>query len=390
MKAIKRIAMIIGCLVLIVGQASADQSVYLTPEDGMPSREEIVSIAKTFFAQKCGTVEAAFDGIAFDDVYYGYLGYGIVDNPSKTPVWLVSFSMPGIHPLHTTYLSKQGEVLYWASHGTEHWIDEPDILETAISAEPLDTDATAETIIRYIDGILREMEELTPEEISALTYEPHFIYEKHLDNGHTPFWIVDVFRQKEHLYRILYTYDGVFRSMVKPGEDFYQYDSHVPLFSDVYPLIGTEWYDFPYLSVEKQYQEAERLRPLMEDWIEKYPYYLNNPGIPYDITLRNHYALPDAQSIPQEDAISIAKSQGNTLGLTHMENRDTIVCYLKDEDGQPFWRIAVCRAIGLDIEFYRKDSSSDIMYVVKINAYTGDLLDMMEIDHDTPDYAWRY
>ncbi len=356
----------------------------------MPDREEIISIVKTFFAQKCGMVEADFDDIAFESVYYGYLGYGIVDDAGHTPVWLVGFSMPCPCQLHTAYLSKHGEVLYWASHGTEHWINEPDILETAIPAEPLDTDAAAETIISFIKDRLLHIEGLSSDELALLTFEPHFIYENHLDHGHTPFWVVDVLEQDELRCRALYEYDGAYRSLVKPGQDFHTYLSHVPLFNDVYPLIDAEWYELSNLPVEKKYQEAERLRPLMEAWIEKYPYYLNDPREAYDITIRNHYALPDAQAISQEEAISIAKSQGEALGLTHMEERGTIVCYLKDEEGQPFWRIAVCRALGLDIELYRKDSSSGTMYVVKIDAYTGNVLDVMEIDFDTPDYAWRY
>ncbi len=390
MKIIKRIIIMVCCLTIMAAQALADQDIYLTPEEGMPDREEIISIVKTFFAQKCGMVEADFDDIAFESVYYGYLGYGIVDDAGHTPVWLVGFSMPCPYQLHTAYLSKQGEVLYWASHGTEHWIDEPDILETAIPAEPLDTDATAETIISYIDGMLRETEEFASEELATFRYEPHFIYEKHLDHGHTPFWVVDVLEQGELRYRALYDYDGTYRSIVKPGQDFHTYLSHVPLFNDVYPLIGEEWHRFPYLSVEKKYQEAERLRPLMEAWIEKYPHYLNDPHTEYDITIRNHYALPDAQAISQEEAISIAKSYGEARGLTHMDKRETIVCYLKDEDGQPFWRIAVSWVLGLDIELHRKDSSLDTRYVVKIDAYTGDVLDVMEIDFDTPGYAWRY
>lgn len=217
------------------------------------------------------------------------------------------------------------------------------------------------------------------------------IYEHHLDNGYTPFYLVDVYQQETLFLRALYTYDGACLSIVKPGEDFAQYSSPDPVFSDAYPLSQEQWLRLPYLSVEEKYQEAEKMRPFVEAWIERYPYYLNNPGNEFDMTLRNHYAVPDAQSISQEEAIATARTLGEEFGIStqSMDDREVIVHYLLDDDHQPFWRITICRAAA-DKKALREDDSLNKMYAVKIDAYTGNVLDLYQVSHDTPDYQWRY
>ena len=137
------------------------------------------------------------------------------------------------------------------------------------------------------------------------------IYEHHLDNGYTPFYLVDVYQQETLFLRVLYTYDGACLSIVKPGEDFAQYSSPDPVFSDAYPLSQEQWLRLPYLSVEEKY------------------------------------------------------------------------------DHQPFWRITICRAAA-DKKALREDDSLNKMYAVKIDAYTGNVLDLYQVSHDTPDYEWRY
>ena len=140
-----------------VSHSIADRDIYLQPESGMPNREQIVENVKEFFSIKCGVPYSELNSISFDEVYYGTLGYGIIENGGNMPVWAVTFSMPQCgRYFHAAYLDKEGNVLYWASHGTEHWIDEPDILATAVLASHLGNDADEEAIIESVKEKLIE------------------------------------------------------------------------------------------------------------------------------------------------------------------------------------------------------------------------------------------
>ncbi len=374
-----------------VTYSTADQDVYLQPEAGMPNRGQIIETVKEFFSMKCNIPYSEFNSISFDEVYYGLLGYGIIENSDNMPVWSVVFSMPQCRrPFHAAYLDKEGNVLYWASHGTEHWIDEPDILATAVQASHLGNDADEETIIASVKERLIEKGS-SLEEISSFSYSAHFIYEKHLDDGHTPYWLTDVYRQDVLLYRALYAYNGTYISLITPVEDFSSYTSPDPLFEDVYPDIREKCHDFPSYSVSKKNQVAAEIRPLVQGWMAEYPYYINNPGDEYYISIVNHYSLPDRQAISETKAVEIAKELKNTFSIDNkfMEKRSIFSCYLLDDENKPFWRITIGQA-QVSYDLYRENQNLWNQYVVKIDAYSGYVLDSYSVTYDTPDYMWKF
>ena len=374
-----------------VSHSIADRDIYLQPESGMPNREQIVENVKEFFSVRCGVPYSEFNSISFDEVYYGTLGYGIIENGGNMPVWEVTFSMPQCgRYFHVAYLDKEGNVLYWASHGTEHWIDEPDILATAVLASHLGNDADEEAIIASVKEKLIEKGS-SLEEISSYSYSAHFIYEKHLDDGHTPYWLTDVYGQDVLLYRALYAYNGTYVSLITPAEDFSSYTSPDPLFGDVYPDIREKCHDFPSYSVSKKNQVAAEIRPFVQAWMVEYPYYINNPGDEYYISIVNHYSLPDKQAISENEAVKIAKGLKENFSIDnkYMNKRSVISCYLLDDEDKPFWRITIGPA-KVSNDLYRENPNLWNQYVVKIDAYSGDVLDLYSVTYDTSDSLWKY
>ena len=72
-----------------------------------------------------------------------------------------------------------------------------------------------------------------------------------------------------------------------------------------------------------------------------------------------------------------------------MEKRSIFSCYLLDDENKPFWRITIGQA-QVSYDLYRENPNLWNQYVVKIDAYSGSVLDSYSVTYDTPDYMWKF
>ena len=136
---------------------------------------------------------------------------------------------------------------------------------------------------------------------------------------------------------------------------------------------------------------AAEIRPFVQAWMVEYPYYINNPGDEYYISIVNHYSLPNKQAISENEAVKIAKGLQENFSIDnkYMNKRSIISCYLLDDEDKPFWRITIGPA-KVSNDLYRENPNLWNQYVVKIDAYSGDVFDSYSVAYDTSDYLWKY
>lgn len=398
MRIINRWLVTVFLLFMFTASAIADRDVYLPiPENGQ-SQENIEKIVINFFAERCNfpleDVKKAFNERKEPECFrFGLFGYGYIHEPENTPVWDVSFQLHGSD--HLVLLNPEGEILFWQSHGTEHYPNEPDILESAIPAIPLETDANEELILADVKENLKAFGNYSEKEIEQFIYQTHFVYEKHFNSGEIPVWLTYVYDGERLLCKQANGYDGSLMCMSAPNADFGEYRTALPCFEDVMDFEYSPWY-MDAMTVEEKAVQAEIWRPAVEQWMRDYPYSANTMGLPYDVTIRQIYGVPDGKSITQEEAEQIAKEYASQLGISDRfkEKRPCYADYFMTDPENPIWKIIVDTPRDISIEEKKKcigvDESIFKSYVVEIHAYTGEVSYSTVVGSDTPDYIWKY
>ena len=175
----------------------------------------------------------------------------------------------------------------------------------------------------------------------------------------------------------LVPYEQVFRENRTPGEDFWAGTfegaaavEEMGLFYDVIECT---------LSHEEKAEITARWRTLVEKWMAEHPYYLNNPGIEYIVTIERVYGVPDDKAIPQEQAEILAGMALTLhLGDAYLPNRDVRVDYLVNDPAHPVWVFRFGRIDGLSREESKaltiNHPEVTSMYNVTMDAYTGEVL----------------
>ena len=179
----------------------------------------------------------------------------------------------------------------------------------------------------------------------------------------------------------LVPYEQVFRENRTPGEEFWAatfegetYFEEHNLFHDVIECT---------LSHEEKAEITARWRTLVEKWMEEHPYYLNNPGMEYIVTIERVYGVPDEKAIPQSEAEKLAGAAlTEHLGNAYLPNRDVRVDYLINDPEHPVWVFRFGRINGLSREEYKHLTmtapEATSMFNVTLDARTGEVLGIEE------------
>ena len=133
------------------------------------------------------------------------------------------------------------------------------------------------------------------------------------------------------------------------------------------------------LSHEEKAEITARWRVLVEAWMAEHPYYLNNPGMEYIVTIERVYGVPDDKAIPESEAQILAEIALNThLGDAYLSKRDVRVDYLINDPEHPVWVFRFGRIKGLSREESKQLTINHpevtSMYNVTVDARNGEVL----------------
>lgn len=382
----KKLFCLILALATLSSQAFADGYVNVKPGKNDLTKAQVKELAVAFFAEKCGVKEAVLRKADWLIQY----GHSTVEKPEDA-IWTVyTKAIKGHSGVHAMELTGPGGLIKWSAHNGEYDKAYPELLDYARPVMPLATDVQADEVI----ALVREemVKQGFVKDASALMITPTFVYDEHFNIGFIPVWLVRIDSKTDGSWKAavshkgdmlsLVPYEQVFRENQTPGEEFWgttfrdgqAYHEARSLFYDVIQCT---------LSHEEKAEVTARWRTLVEKWMAEHPYYLNNPGDEYIVTIERIYGVPDEKAIPQSEAEVLAGMALTLhLGDAYLPNRDVRVDYLVNDPERPVWVFRFGRIDGLSREAYKHLTmtapKTTSMFNVTLDARTGDVLDIEE------------
>lgn len=259
----------------------------------------------------------------------------------------------------------------------------PDILQNAVLAEPLPTDIQEEEVLSAAQEWLVEDQLCTAQQAASLEYQAFFLYHEQFNQGTIPVWIVYMLNEGAVVWKAAYGYNGYPMSLVPYEQDFECFQLPNENFWDnTYPGWDrwTELQAFAALfegtlSFEQRVQTAERWKSYVEQWIKDHPYYMNQPGFEYTITMEETYGIPDENALSEQEAIKLAKAEVIRMGADAdtVDTRTVKADYFVTDPQNPVWALwfSSVRAKGMSVEEKRSDITNTSSFQVKIHAYSG-------------------
>lgn len=377
----KKLLCLILALTALSSHAFADGYVNVKPGKGDLTKAQVKEFAVAFFAEKCGVEESVLRKAD----WLIQFGHSTVEK-SEDAIWTVyTKNIKGHSGVHAMELTGPGELIKWSGHIGEYEKADPGLLDYATPVTPLPTDVQEDTVI----ALVREemVKQGFVKDASALTITPTFAYDEHFNIGFIPVWLVQIDGAADGSWKAavshkgdmlsLVPYEQEFRENRTPGEDFWgttfegrAVTEEMGLFYDVIECT---------LSHEEKAEITARWRTLVEKWIEEHPYYLNNPGMEYIVTIERVYGVPDEKAIPQSDGEKLAGAAlTEHLGNAYLSNRDVRVDYLVNDPEHPVWVFRFGRIDGLSREESKaltiNHPEVTSMYNVTVDAYAGEVL----------------
>ena len=379
----KRLLCFVLMLAALSAHAFADGWVEVKPGKDDLTKAQVKEFVVKFFAEKCGVEESVLRKAEWT-IQYGHSTVLTAEDAH----WVVdTYKIKGHSDLHYIYLTGPGELIKWGAHNVgEYDKAYPDLLDYATPVAPLPTDVQEDTVIALVR---EEMEKLRfVKDASALTITPTFAYDEHFNiSGDIPVWLVLIEDEQGSRWKAavshkgdmlsLVPYEQVFRENRTPGEDFWAGTfegaaavEEMRLFYDVIECT---------LSHEEKAEITARWRTLVEKWMAEHPYYLNNPGIEYIVTIERVYGVPDEKAIPQSAGEKLAGDALTAhLGDAYLSKRGVRVDYLVNDPEHPVWVFRFGRIDGLSREESKaltiNHPEVTSMYNVTVDAHTGEVL----------------
>ena len=382
----KKLLCLMLMLVGLTGMAHADGWVEVKPGKDDLTKAQVKEFVVKFFAEKCGVEESVLRKAEWT-IQYGHSTVLTAEDAH----WVVDTNkIKGHSGLHYIYLTGPGELIKWGAHNVgEYDKAYPELLDYAAPVDPLPTDVQADAVI----ALTREemVKQGFVKDASALTITPTFAYDEHFNSGDIPVWLVLIEDGQGSRWKAavshkgdmlsLVPYEQVFRENRTPGEDFWAGTfegvaavEEMRLFYDVIECT---------LSHEEKAEITARWRTMVEKWIAEHPYYLNNPGMEYIVTIERVYGVPDEKAIPQSEAEKLAGAAlTEHLGNAYLPNRDVRVDYLVNDPEHPVWVFRFGRINGLSREEYKHLTmtapETTSLFNVTLDARTGEVLGIEE------------
>lgn len=378
----KKLFCLMLMLMTLACAAHADGWVEVKPGEGDLTKAQVEEYAVKFFAEKCGVEESVLREAEWIIQY----GHSTVET-AENAYWSVYVRrIKGCSGAHGMELTGPGEMIMWSGHIGEYDKADPGLLDYATPVTPLPTDVQEEAVIALVR---EEMAKLG--HTGELTITPTFAYDEHFNIGYIPVWLVLIEDGQGSQWKAAVSHKGDMLSLVPyaqefrenrtPNEDFWGTTFPGDAYSEEHSLL-TAIRECT-LSHEEKAEVTARWRPLVEKWIEEHPYYLNNPGEEYEVTLVNIYGVPDDKAIPQSEAEKLA---GVALteylsGDGYLEERVIRTDYFVTDPERPVWRVYLGRPNALDTDtrraLNRKNSEITDYFYITLDARTGEVLQLV-------------
>lgn len=258
-----------------------------------------------------------------------------------------------------------------------------DILQNAIFADPLPGDMQKDEAISTAEKWVIDQKLCSPQQAATLEYQAFFLYHEQFNQGVIPVWIVYILNEGVVKWKAAYGYNGYPMSLVPYHQDFECYQLPNENFWDnTYPGWDrwTELQAFAALfegtlSFEQRVQTAERWKPYVEQWIKDHPYYMNQPGFEYTITMEEKLGIPDENSLSEQEALDLAQAEVVRMGADAgtVDTRIVKTNYFATDPQNPVWVLwfSSVRAKGMSVEEKRSDITNVSSFEVEIHAYSG-------------------
>lgn len=379
----KKLLCLMLMLLTLSCAAHADGWVEVKPGKNDLTKAQVKEFAVKFFAEKCGVEEGVLRKADWT-IQYGHSTVATAEDAH----WVVDTNkIKGHSGLHYIYLTGPGEMIKWGAHNVGEYDKAfPELLDYATPVDPLPTDVQEEAVI----ALTREemVKQGFVKDASALSITPTFAYDEHFNTGGTiPVWLVLIEDGQGGRWKAavshkgdmlsLVPYEQAFRENRTPGEDFWggtfegvQSVEEMGLFYDVIECT---------LSHEEKAEVTARWRTLVEKWMAEHPYYLNNPGMEYIVTIERVYGVPDDKAIPEDEAVKLAGAALTThLGNAYLPDRDVRVDYLVTDPERPVWVIRFGRPKqnGNFRQIIKENPDAASLFNVSLDARTGEVLNI--------------
>ncbi len=377
----RKIFAILLMLCLPFQLALADTFVAETPNADF-TEQQARDFATAFFCEKCGLEEEILQAAEWTMTF----GHSSVE-PAEKSRWTISikYECHGRMHTHYLYLTPAGEVLEWSAHGAVYAVANPELLDSATLAEPLPTDIQKEAAVQLV------LEELARNGVSINApsdIEASFAFSQHFNGGHIPVWLMQVSNASGEAWKAAVSHKGELLSLVPMQQDFLCFTTPEEQFWSVtFPgetYIEEQQHLIDVLecriSIEERAAHTARWRKLVEAWMAEHPYYLNNPGIEYDVTVKSVYGVPDGSVISQEQAEEAAFAHLADIaeGELYLPTRTIRTDYFVTDPAHPQWMIRIGRALQISREERKANPWAMKRLMLRVDAHSGEVISCEE------------
>ncbi len=296
---------------------------------------------------------------------------------------------------HEALLTHTGTPLRWKTPWSMTYTPDTDILAGA-------------TVLEVDIGLMKQLAESTramiteigyvardgshhgfdPAEVAKAEFTLAHILHPGFNYGLRPVWILEMRLEGELLGRVLRDENGDYMCTAFGSQDFVR-TVHRDLGRIDQLIDSSAVYD---ADARTKAELWSAWKPIADAYLAVNPTW--SEGTSYYFTQMKTYIAPPQGALTAQEAADIARQQALRLGASPdtMAHRPVLESCL-EEAGRAVWRMTLLRvdqqAAGLSGEAWMGNHHHSI-FVITLDAFTGEVVHTMLTDEDTPTWLWRY
>ncbi len=377
------VLMVIMLGMTVFARADSQETVECTPEDGDIKSSEAYELAKQALFNRFDLDVADMPWEAHFVSYSGFFGH--VD---EEPIWLVSFGLEDERPnspfvaVYYAAMDRTGKMIGVNGGGRDiDW--DSDTLSSSKMIDPISADGTKEEAEGKAWEMLLDIETPWGDDPSGITADAELIVNENFCLGSEPVWLVTFSKEGDPIYKVLLRWDMEFIANANWDQEFLS--EGMPKWveqKDLYYPHGVT--NFGSWSQEEQAEFSVRYRPIVAKMELENPHLADPFNEMYWLT-RHVYGIPSNNMISLDQAKRIAKDTCINHGAKEISYDTRLIEAALDitDFEKPIWRML----IGYDFETMRAGSDLWERIILRINAYTGEVI---EIRQPSTDIGYLY
>lgn len=370
--------MVIMLGITAFARADSQETLECIPEDGDIKSSEAYELAKQALLDRFDLDVADKPWEAHFVSYSGSFGH--VD---EEPIWLVSFGLEDERsnsPFVAVYyaaMDRTGKMIGVNGGGRDiDW--DSDTLSSSNVIDPLPADGTKKDAVSRAWDMLFDVETPWGDDPTGIVADAELIMNENFCLGSEPVWLVVFSKEDEPIYKVLLRWDLEFIAGAKWGQEFlYEGMPKWVEQKDLYYSHGIT--NFGSWSQEEQAEFSTTYRPVVEQMELENPHLADPLNEMYWLT-RHVYGTPTEEMISLDQAKRIAKDICIANGAKEISYDTRLIEAALDitDSMKPIWRMLV----GYDFGAMRAGSDQWGRFILKINAYTGDVIEIKQPSRD--------